>query len=104
MSQARRPVIAGNWKMHKTLGEARELVEGLKARLGASPRPEVVICPPFTALAAATEAAAGTPIKVGAQNMNRHDKGAFTGEIAPGMLTDLGVSHVILGHSERRQL
>ena len=54
MSQARRPVIAGNWKMHKTLGEARELVSGLTARLGESPRPEVVICPPFTALAAAT--------------------------------------------------
>ena len=101
----RRPVIAGNWKMHKTVGEARDLAKGLVAKLGnASSGPEVVLCPPFTALAAVAEAIQGSGLKLGAQNMNWHAKGAFTGEIAPNMLVDLGVTHVIIGHSERRQL
>ncbi len=101
----RRPVIAGNWKMHKTVAEARDLAKGLVDKLGsASGGPEVVLCPPFTALAAVGEVIKGSGLKLGAQNMNWHAKGAFTGEIAPSMLVDLGVTHVILGHSERRQL
>ena len=101
----RRPVIAGNWKMHKTVAEARALAKGLVDKLGgASGGPEVVLCPPFTALAAVAEVIEGSGLKLGAQNMSWHPKGAFTGEIAPGMLVDLGVTHVILGHSERRQL
>ena len=103
MSHSRRPVIAGNWKMHKTLDESRALAQALKAKVGTDPLPEVVVCPPFTALAAVTGELVGSPIKVGGQTMDWHAKGAFTGEIAPGMLTDLGVTHVLLGHSERRQ-
>ncbi|MEB3329760.1 MAG: triose-phosphate isomerase [Candidatus Sericytochromatia bacterium] len=102
----RRPVIAGNWKMHKTVGEARALAADLAAQLrdlGAS-GPEVVLCPPFTALAAVQEVLTGTGLALGAQTMDWHEQGAFTGEVAPGMLVDLGVTHVVLGHSERRQL
>ncbi|MEB3223864.1 MAG: triose-phosphate isomerase [Candidatus Sericytochromatia bacterium] len=103
---ARRPVIAGNWKMHKTVGEARSLARGLAELVGGlgEAGPEVVLCPPFTALAAVKEAIAGTGLKLGAQTMDWHEKGAYTGEVAPAMLVDLGVTHVILGHSERRQL
>ncbi|MNS60771.1 Triosephosphate isomerase [compost metagenome] len=103
-NQTRKPVIAGNWKMHKTLAESRAFADGLKAKLGGMVGPEVVVCPPYTSLAAVAEAFAGSPVKVGAQNMNWHAKGAFTGEVAPGMLTELGCTYVILGHSERRQL
>lgn len=102
MSNARRPVIAGNWKMHKTVAEARAFAEGLKVRIG-SLSTEVVVCPPFTALAAMKEALYGTDIKLGAQTMDWHEKGAFTGEISAAMLVEIGVTHVIIGHSERRQ-
>ncbi|HEY9723416.1 MAG TPA: triose-phosphate isomerase [Oscillatoriaceae cyanobacterium] len=103
MSTKRKPVIAGNWKMHTTLGTASALAEGVRDRIGA-PDVEVVICPPFTALSTVGQVVANSPVRLGAQNMNAHAKGAFTGEIAPDMLTDLGVTYVILGHSERRQL
>jgi triosephosphate isomerase len=104
MSSTRRPLIAGNWKMHKTVGEARALAKGLRDKLGNDPGAEVVLCPPFTALAAVAEELQGSRLALGAQNMDWHEKGAFTGEVAPGMLTDVGCSHVIIGHSERRQL
>lgn len=104
MSHKRKPVIAGNWKMHTTLESARALAQGVRDRVGASPEVEVVVCPPFTALSAVGEVLAGSPVRLGAQTMNAHAKGAYTGEIAPDMLTDLGVTYVILGHSERRQL
>ena len=102
----RRPVIAGNWKMHKTTGEARALAQALVDQLGTAgdAGPEVVLCPPFTALATVGEVLRGSSLRLGAQTMDWHDHGAFTGEISPGMLVDLGVTHVILGHSERRQL
>jgi triosephosphate isomerase len=103
MSTPRRPLIAGNWKMHKTVAEARELARALRSRVKAE-GPEVVVCPPATAIFAVAEALEGSPIAWGGQNMDWHAKGAFTGEIAPGMLTDLGCTHVILGHSERRTL
>lgn len=99
----RKPIIAGNWKMHKTAGEGVTLVQELNALTKAVNEVEIVVCPPFTALAAATGAVAGTNIGLGAQNMHWEDKGAFTGEIAPGMLKDIGCTHVIIGHSERRQ-
>jgi triosephosphate isomerase len=99
----RKPVIAGNWKMHKTAGEGMKLVQELNALTKEVTDVEIVVCPPFTALAAAAEAVAGTNIGLGAQNMHWEEKGAFTGEIAPGMLKDIGCTHVIIGHSERRQ-
>jgi triosephosphate isomerase len=97
----RTPLIVGNWKMHKTVAEARALVETLRA----APLPagvEVVVAPPFTALAAAHDALRGGAIGLGAQTMHYADSGAFTGEISPVMLRELGVRWVILGHSERR--
>lgn len=98
----RLPIIAGNWKMHKTVGEAVKLVEDLASRLPDSKDVEVVVCPPFTALDAVGKALAGTGIALGAQDVFWEDEGAFTGEISPLMLRDLGVSYVIVGHSERR--
>ena len=99
----RRPLIAGNWKMYKTAAQAAALVEALKAGLDAADR-EVVVAPPFTALSAVAPLLRGTSIGLGAQNMHWENEGAFTGEVSPLMLRDAGCSHVILGHSERRQL
>lgn len=99
----RKPIIAGNWKMHKTAGEGVILVQELNALTNAVNDVEIVVCPPFTALTAIAAAVAGTNIGLGAQNMHWEEKGAFTGEIAPGMLKDIGCTHVIIGHSERRQ-
>ncbi|MEW6698387.1 MAG: triose-phosphate isomerase [Bacillota bacterium] len=98
----RRIVIAGNWKMHKTVTEAVSFVQELKQKTADSPV-EVVVCPPFTALAAVSEAIQGSNIRLGAQNMHWEKQGAFTGEISPVMLQELGVTYVVLGHSERRQ-
>lgn len=100
----RTPLLAGNWKMHATLGEARALARGLAERVRSRTDREVLIAPPFTALATVVEAVRGSRVAVAAQNMHHEDKGAFTGEVSPVMLRDLGVTHVILGHSERRQL
>ncbi|ABO51492.1 triosephosphate isomerase [Desulforamulus reducens MI-1] len=98
----RKLIIAGNWKMHKTVAEAVSFVQELKQKdLGNGV--EVVVCPTFTALAPVAEALKGSNIALGAQNMHWEAQGAFTGEIAPAMLQELGVKYVILGHSERRQ-
>ncbi|MBS1988884.1 MAG: triose-phosphate isomerase [Cyanobacteria bacterium SZAS LIN-3] len=103
----RKTIIAGNWKMHKTVAEARELAQGLvngvKAELGSAALPDIVLCPTFVCLPEVLTTVKGSSLAVGAQNMDYRDSGAFTGEIAPGMLTSIGVSHVIIGHSERRQ-
>lgn len=99
----RRPIIAGNWKMHKTISEAIELANGLRRNFVNDIGIDIVICPPFTALSEVGEIIQDSFIQLGAQNMHWEDKGAFTGEVSPLMLKDLGVKYVIIGHSERRQ-
>jgi triosephosphate isomerase (TIM) len=99
----RTPFIAGNWKMNKGIDEARELVSALVPLLKDTGATEVAVCPPFLALANIKSMLLGTSIKLGAQNMHDQDKGAFTGEVAPTMLSGW-VDYVILGHSERRQI
>ncbi len=98
----RRKFIAGNWKMNKTNQEARELVEGLVKELSGIDSVDIVVCPPFTALSDVKGVIDGSNIALGAQNMYFEEKGAFTGEISPLMLKDVGCEYVILGHSERR--
>jgi triosephosphate isomerase (TIM) len=98
------PLIAGNWKMHKTLAEARDLAREIVRGVGPKTRAEVVLAPPYTALAAVAAELAGSAVKLSAQDTFWEEKGAFTGAIAPGMLADVGCSYVIVGHSERRQL
>ena len=102
MNAKRKTVIAGNWKMNKTVTETAALVEQIRSAADTSAC-EVVVCPPFTNLQAACEAASGSDIKVGAQNVHFAASGAYTGEISADMLLALGVTHVIIGHSERRQ-
>lgn len=98
----RKKIVAGNWKMNTTPAKAVELVNSLKEQINTE-AVDVVICPPFVCLPAVLEAVKGTAISVGAQNMHFEESGAFTGEIAPSMLVELGVKYVVLGHSERRQ-
>ncbi len=99
----RKPVMAGNWKMYKTPAETVAFFEKFRPAAGQPSHCEVVICPPFTSLTAAVEAAKGSAIQVGAQNIGWAKEGAFTGEISGPMIQASGASHVIIGHSERRQ-
>ncbi len=99
---ARRKIIAGNWKMNKTPSEAVALIEELKP-LVATDDADVVFCVPAIDIIPSVEAAKDSNIQIGAENMYYEEKGAYTGEIAPGMLTDAGVKYVIIGHSERRE-
>ena len=98
----RKPIIAGHWKMHKTIAEALEFVNEVKDRVN-NDKVEAVICAPFTLLKDLKQATKGTNIKIGAQNMHFEEKGAFTGEISPLMLKELDMDYVVIGHSERRQ-
>ncbi len=98
----RTPILAGNWKMYKTVGEALALVDELLAGGGNADR-EMVVCPPYTALAPVGARLAGKPIALGAQDLFYAEQGAYTGAIAPLMLKDVGCRYVIVGHSERRQ-
>lgn len=98
----RRKIIAGNWKMNKTPSETTKLINELKP-LVATKDADVVFCVPAVSLVPAIEAAKGSNIEIGAENMYFEESGAFTGEIAPNMLTDIGVKYVIIGHSERRE-
>lgn len=100
----RRLLIAGNWKMHKTVPEATDFVKELKELVKDVNDRDILICPPFTALYPVSKEISDTNIKLGAQNMYFEEKGAFTGEISPLMLKDVGCSYVILGHSERRHI
>ena len=98
----RKPIIAGNWKMHKTIAEAVEFVNEIKGKVN-NTDVEAVICAPFTLLKDLKEATKGTDIKIGAQNMHYEDNGAFTGEVSAPMLNELNIDYVVLGHSEIRQ-
>lgn len=99
----RKPVIAGNWKMFKTVGEAHEFWNAASTATIDASKVDAVICAPFLQLPALVEAAKGSSIHIGAQNMHQEKEGAFTGEISGDMLKDVGVTHVVIGHSERRQ-
>jgi triosephosphate isomerase len=100
----RRPFIAGNWKLHKTIAEALELANTIKADLADIDDADIVVAPVFTALSRVAETLAGSTITVAAQNCYSEKSGAFTGEVSPALLKDVGCRHVIVGHSERRQL
>lgn len=100
----RKPIIAGNWKMNKTLSEARSFVEEVKGLVPSAETVDSVICAPALFLDSLADESEGTPLAIGAQNMHFEENGAFTGEISPVMLKDLNVQYVILGHSERREL
>lgn len=98
----RKPIVAGNWKMNKTVAEAIDLATAIKRELAACKEVDVVLCPPFTAIQAVSEAITGTHVDLGAQNMHWEKSGAYTGEISASMLRELYCHYVILGHSERR--
>src|ERR1041385_495080 len=104
MNKERKLIIAGNWKMNKTVAEALNLVKDLKLELANVKEVDIVVCPPFTALESVSGQILETKnIRLGAQNMSENNFGAFTGEICAGMLKEFSVRYVILGHSERRQ-
>ncbi len=100
----RRPLIAGNWKMHMKLGEASELTRRVVDGCRGFDYVDVVLMPPFTALATVASAVAGSSIRLGAQDLHWEEKGAYTGEVSPGMLKDVGCIYALVAHSERRQL
>src|SRR5262250_3589551 len=103
MNKERKLIIAGNWKMNKTVAESLDLVRGLKIELANVKEVDIVVCPPFTALSEVSKAVLDSNIRLGAQNMSENNVGAYTGEIAAVMLKEFSVRYVILGHSERRQ-
>ena len=103
MNKERKLIIAGNWKMNKTVAEALDLVRDLKIELANVKEVDIVVFPPYTALCEVSKAILDSNIRLGAQNMSEHNVGAYTGEIAAGMLKEFSVRYVILGHSERRQ-
>ena len=104
MSPRRTPFIAGNWKMYKTIEEAEHYVRALLPKVASSDGVEIGICVPFLALAPTVDFTRGSRVEVFAQTMHQAREGAFTGEVSPAMLTEIGVRGVVLGHSERRQL
>jgi triosephosphate isomerase len=100
----RQRFLAANWKMHKSIGEAVDFAKAFLPRVAGEERHEIAIAPPFTALAALARALEGSRVRLAAQNVHDQAHGAFTGEVAPGMLAELGCAYAIVGHSERRQL
>ena len=103
MQKDRKLIIAGNWKMNKTVAEALDLVAGLRRELATVKEDDLLVCPPFTALSEVSKAILDSNIRLGAQNLSEQPNGAFTGEISAVMLKEFSVRYVILGHSERRQ-
>jgi len=103
VDKERKLIIAGNWKMNKTVAEALALVNGIKRELKDVKEVDIVVCPPFTALSDVSKAILNSNIRLGAQNMNEHNYGPYTGEVAAGMLKEFSVRYVIIGHSERRE-
>jgi triosephosphate isomerase len=104
ISGSRTPLIAGNWKMHKTIAEAETFIQALLPRVSTAARVDVAICPPFPAIQAMVDSTRGSRVEVYAQNMHHAAEGAFTGEVSPVMLSEIGAHGVVLGHSERRGL
>src|SRR5436305_10630256 len=102
MNKERKLIIAGNWKMNKTVAEALDLISDLKIELANVKEVDIVVCPPYTALSEVSKAVLDSNLRLGAQNMSEHNVGAYTGEIAAVMLKEFSVRYVILGHSERR--
>lgn len=100
----RKPIIAGNWKMNKTLAEAKSFIADTKNNVPSSDAVDSIVCAPYPFLHALVEETKGTDLKIAAQNMHFEESGAFTGEVSPAVLKDLGVTHVVLGHSERREM
>lgn len=100
----RRPIIAGNWKMHKTIDEAISIAVGLKRKFYTFSESDVVICPSFTALSKVHDEIIDSSIMLGAQDIHWEEEGAFTGEVSPNMLKDAGCRYIIVGHSERRHI
>jgi triosephosphate isomerase len=100
MNKERKLIIAGNWKMNKTVAEALALADDLKRDLANVKEVDIVVCPPYTALESVSKAILDSNIKLGAQNMSEHGMGAYTGEIAAGMLKEFSTRYVILGHSD----
>jgi triosephosphate isomerase len=103
VDKERKLIIAGNWKMNKTVAEGLDLVAGIKRETKDVKEVDIVVCPPFTALSEVSKAILDSNLRLGAQNMSEHKYGAYTGEVAAGMLKEFSVRYVILGHSERRQ-
>src|SRR5215467_1651137 len=103
MNKDRKLIVAGNWKMNKTVAEALDLVRSLKIELANVKEVDIVVCPPFTALESVSKAVLDSNLRLGAQNMSEHNVGAYTGEITAVMLKEFSVRYVIVGHSERRQ-
>ena len=99
-----KPFIAGNWKMNGTTEEAERLIKGLKEALGGVDSTEVAVAPPYISLQLVGKLLEGTPIKLAAQDLYWEESGAFTGEISPAMLKDVGCEYAIIGHSERRHI
>jgi len=99
----RQMIVAGNWKLNGTIAETETLINGLLSGQSKNDKVKVIVCPPYTSLFIASKLMSGSHIALGAQNMSGHEKGAYTGEISPAMLLTVGVSYVIIGHSERRQ-
>src|ERR1700716_1649344 len=99
----RKPLIAANWKMYKTPAESTAFLQTFLPLVTAPQKTEIVLCPAMTSLPALIEAARSTSVHIGGQNMHWHENGAYTGETSPTMLTAIGATHVLIGHSERRQ-
>jgi triosephosphate isomerase len=99
----RRPLVVGNWKMHGSAQQAAELVQGVRDSVDDTLARQCVLLPPFVYLTQVIQLLQGSPIACGAQNMNEHGEGAYTGEVAAAMLTDIGCQYILIGHSERRQ-
>ena len=104
MTAVRTPLMAGNWKMHKTVAEAEEFVQALLPRVSSVDGVEIALCAPFTALGPLVDSTRGSRVEIFAQNVHETSHGAYTGEVSTAMLAELGVHGVLLGHSERREL